>query len=88
MKRFYLLSYCTPARKGEHEVRVEAHSKDPKGSGATEYKFNAEGFGPPPECNPNTPPAFELKGSAPAGDGGGDGKASVQVKAGASVNAK
>ena len=22
MKRFYLLSYCTPARKGEHEVRI------------------------------------------------------------------
>jgi len=24
MKRFYLLSYCTPARKGEHEVTIEA----------------------------------------------------------------
>jgi hypothetical protein len=86
MKRFYLLSYCTPARKGQHEVRIEAHSKDPKGSGETEYSFNADGFGPPPDCNPNTPPAFELKGSAPSGDGSGGGK--VEVKAGASVNAK
>lgn len=24
MKRFYLLSYCTPARKGEHKVRIVA----------------------------------------------------------------
>jgi len=62
MKRFYLLSYCTPARKGEHEVRIEAVSKkDPEGSGALEYKFAADGFGPPPDCDPKTPPAFDLK---------------------------
>jgi hypothetical protein len=90
MKRFYLLSYCTPARKGEHEVTIEAHSKDPQGSGSIEYTFNADGFGPPPDCDPKTPPAFDLKASAPAEDSGGGGgvKAGVQVKAGASVNAK
>src|SRR5690606_8311728 len=27
MKRFYLLSYCTPARAGEHEVRIVAKTK-------------------------------------------------------------
>jgi hypothetical protein len=69
-------------------VRIEAHSKDPKGSGATEYSFNADGFGPPPECNPNAPPAFELKGSVPSDGSSGGGGAKVEVKAGASVNAK
>ncbi|MDI1444442.1 VWA domain-containing protein [Polyangium sp. 6x1] len=66
MKRFYLLSYCTPARKGDHEVKIEAISKqDPEGSGDVEYKFNADGFGPPPDCDPKTPPAFDLKEPAP-----------------------
>jgi len=67
MKRFYLLSYCTPARKGEHEVRIEANSKkEPQGSGSLEYKFNADGFGPPPECDPKAPPSFDLKTPANA----------------------
>jgi hypothetical protein len=92
MKRFYLLSYCTPARKGDHEVTVEAISKkDPhKGSGSAEYKFNADGFGPPPDCDPKTPPAFDMKNVDEKGGGSGTGgaKAGVSVKAGASVEAK
>jgi hypothetical protein len=60
-KRFYLLSYCSPARKGEHLVRIEANSKDPKSSGSLEYKFVADGFGPPPDCDPNAPPTFDIK---------------------------
>lgn len=60
-KRFYLLSYCTPARKGEHEVTIEAHTKNPDGSASVKYKFNANGFGPPPECDPKTPPTFDMK---------------------------
>jgi len=91
MKRFYLLSYCTPARKGEREVKIEANRKEPKASGNLEYKFNAEGFGPPPECKPETPPSFDLKATVPAGEGGDSppgtgGKASV--KAGATIEAK
>jgi hypothetical protein len=85
MKRFYLLSYCTPARKGMHEVKIEAISKDPEGSGSVEWEFNSDGFGPPPDCNPNAPPAFELKAETPPADSGGSGGAKVQVKAGASV---
>jgi len=90
MKRFYLLSYCTPARKGMHEVKIEAISKDPEGSGDVEWEFNSDGFGPPPDCNPDTPPAFDLKATAPAdnsggGSGSGGVKAGVSVKAGASV---
>jgi hypothetical protein len=61
--RYYLLSYCTPSRKGEHEVRIEAHAdKDLRGSLA--YKFVADGFGP--TCDPNTPPSFDLAHPAAA----------------------
>lgn len=90
MKRFYLLSYCTPARKGKHTVRITANSKDPKGKGSLEWDFNADGFGPPPDCDPNTPPSFPLRtngvpveGTESSGSGG-----SVKVKATASASAK
>ena len=89
MKRFYLLSYCTPSRKGDHEVRIEAHKKGENGgSGSVEYKFNSDGFGPPPECDPNTPPAFDMKATPADGEGkdrDGDKPAKggkVEVKAG------
>lgn len=59
-KRFYLLSYCTPARKGKHEVRIQVDHKD-KGSGDLEYTFNADGFGPPPDCDPERKPTFSLE---------------------------
>jgi hypothetical protein len=57
-KRFYLLSYCTPARNGDHEVTVEAHTKNPAGSGALSYKFSAKDFGS--DCDPKTPPSFDM----------------------------
>jgi hypothetical protein len=66
-KRFYLLSYCTPARKGEHEVTIEAHTKNPDGKGSLKYTFKADGFGPPPDCDPKTPPSFDMK-TVPADD--------------------
>lgn len=92
MKRFYLLSYCTPARAGKHAVRIEGHYKegDDESSGDLEYEFEAAGFGPPPDCDPQTKPSFDLKGPIEEGPGGsgpkGDAKASVGVDA--SVNAK
>ncbi|MEO1268734.1 MAG: VWA domain-containing protein [Myxococcota bacterium] len=58
-KRFYLLSYCTPARAGEHKVRIEVDVKDAGGAKA-EYTFDAKGFGPPPECDPERKPTFRL----------------------------
>ena len=85
MKRFYLLSYCTPARKGEHEVTIEANAKDPKGTGSLKYKFNSDGFGPPPDCDPNTPPSFDLK-AVPA-EGGGQAEGGAGVGAGVTVKA-
>ena len=91
-KRFYLLSYCTPARKGEHEVTVEAVRPNPKASGALDFKFSADGFGPPPDCDPKTPPTFDLKkvgdpGSSGGGSAGASAGGSVTVKAGASGSA-
>lgn len=58
-KRFYLLSYCTPARSGDHKVRIAVKSKEGKGS--LEYNFSATGFGPPPECDPERKPSFSLE---------------------------
>lgn len=63
MKRFYLLSYCTPARKGAHRVKIVAKTRDGH-QGALEYTFNADGFGPPPACNPERKPSFNLKDTA------------------------
>lgn len=60
MKRFYLLSYCSPSRKGEHEVTIKVDSEK-HGGGSLEYKFDAEGFGPPPECDPERKPTFDMK---------------------------
>ena len=61
-KSYYLLSYCSPARAGEHEVRVEAEVKkeDKKGSakGDLSTSFDAEGF--KPGCDPNQKPKFDV----------------------------
>ncbi len=59
--RYYLLSYCTAARKGDHEVRVTARVKQPEGSGSLSYTFKADGLGPPPDCDPKAPPSFDLR---------------------------
>ncbi len=73
-KRFYLLSYCTPARKGQHRVRIEAQAdRNKKGQarskGSLEYEFSADGFGPPPDCDPQREPDFPLdKNLEPAPD--------------------
>ncbi len=57
MKRFYLLSYCSPSRAGEHALRIEPVSADGK-TGSLEYMFRADGF--QPNCDPNKKPAFDL----------------------------
>jgi hypothetical protein len=88
-KRFYLLSYCSPARKGEHLVRIEAIRKDPKETGALEYKFVADGFGPPPDCDPSTPPTFDIKAvTDPTTAGGGDAKAGASANGSVSAGVK
>jgi hypothetical protein len=61
-KSFYLLSYCSPARAGRHEVRIEAVVKDAQGkgekTGSLVSNFDATGFAP--GCDPNTPPSFDV----------------------------
>jgi hypothetical protein len=55
-RRYYLLSYCSPSRAGEHDVEVEAHARST--SGRLRYHFDANGFGP--NCDPNQRPAFDV----------------------------
>jgi von Willebrand factor type A domain len=57
-KRFYLLTYCSPARAGEHELKIEPYLADGK-KGDFHYKFNAAGFGP--NCDPNRKPNFDIR---------------------------
>lgn len=66
-KSYYLLSYCSPARAGRHDLRIEAVVVDAKGnpqiSGSVTSEFDATGFAP--GCDPSTPPSFDLtKGDA------------------------
>jgi hypothetical protein len=56
-KRYYLLSYCSPSRAGEHDVEIEAVARGT--SGRLRYRFNASGFGP--TCDPNQKPAFDVR---------------------------
>ncbi len=69
-RSFYLLSYCTAARGGQHKVRLDvAHEQsDEKGHvdvqhGSLNYAFKAEGFGP--GCTPNVPDGWKTS-PAPA----------------------
>lgn len=56
-RRFYLLSYCSPSRAGEHDVEVEAVAGNKRGR--LTHHFNAAGFGP--RCDPNQKPAFDVR---------------------------
>jgi hypothetical protein len=66
-KRFYLLSYCSPARAGTHKVTVEVQHEALRGSAS--YEFDATGFGP--NCDPNRIPDF---GEGPGVSQGGRGR--------------
>lgn len=66
-RRFYLLSYCSPARAGTHKVTVEVSHEGKRGSAT--YEFDAAGFGP--NCDPNRIPDF---GDGPGVTTGGRGR--------------
>ncbi len=57
-RRYYLLSYCSPARAGRHNVTIEATAKGKKGE--LTYDFDASGFGP--GCDASKPPPFDTAG--------------------------
>jgi hypothetical protein len=60
-RSYYLLSYCSPARAGKHEVRIEAvlrNSERSEITGSLKSDFDATGF--LPGCDPSVPPAFDV----------------------------
>jgi hypothetical protein len=68
-RSFYLLSYCTPSRGGQHKLRLDVarerqtkpgHTEVDKGS--LEYGFRADGFGP--GCTPNVPEGWKTTDAA------------------------
>lgn len=56
-RRYYLLGYCSPARAGQHVVRIEA-VVDGK-TGSLTYEFDARNFRP--NCDPEKRPAFDVR---------------------------
>jgi hypothetical protein len=59
-RRYYLLSYCSPARAGKHQVTIEAVARGKKGE--LTYEFDADGFGP--GCDATKPPPFDTTGKS------------------------
>lgn len=61
-RSYYLLSYCSPARAGEHTVTIKAkHTPEGKKKeevGDLESEFDAEGFDK--GCDPNQKPKFDI----------------------------
>jgi len=61
--RFYLLSYCSPSRAGNHKLQVEAVVGEERGK--LSYAFDATEF--EPDCDPEDPPAFNVPGTKTKG---------------------
>jgi hypothetical protein len=60
-RSYYLFSYCSPARAGKHQVRIEAAvtpAEKQTLTGRLTSEFNATGFAP--GCDPTRPPAFDV----------------------------
>jgi len=74
--RNYLVSYCSPARAGTRELRLEVSTRDENGKkdlGSYQTHFDANGFGP--GCDPLAAPHFARAvntetGTRSAGSGG------------------
>jgi len=81
-KSYYLLSYCSPARAGQHTVTVQAnHTPEGKTKpikGKLETEFDATGF--TKGCDPNTKPKFDItKGDMASDDNAGKPKAKASA---------
>ncbi|MCA9684125.1 MAG: VWA domain-containing protein [Myxococcales bacterium] len=88
-RSYYLLSYCSPARAGEHTVTIKAkHTPEGKKSelkGELETEFDATGFDT--GCDPNQKPKFDIsKGDMVVGDGSSKSKPKTKAKASASAS--
>lgn len=66
----YLLSYCSPKRKGEHELQIEISTE--KDHGVLTHRYTADGF--TKGCSASHAPSFAKKEPAekPADDGDGN----------------
>jgi hypothetical protein len=61
LQKHYLVSFCSPARAGSRQLRIEVTYSNPAGEerrGDFETEFNANGFGP--GCNPLVTPRLTL----------------------------
>jgi len=91
-KRFYLLSYCSPAREGTHQVRIATEARNERGRtrghGELEYEFDAKGFGPPPACDPQRNPTFRLDRNLQPLPSDTDARSDGNAKASASVSVR
>lgn len=58
----YVVSYCSPKRKGDHTAEIEVVS--PSGKARVAYKFNADGF--KAGCSPKRAPSLNDETSPPA----------------------
>lgn len=87
---YYLLSYCSPARAGEHTVTVKGkhtpEGKKKETNGTLETEFDAEGFDK--GCDPNTKPNFDITKGDMAADEATGGKGKGKAKASASASSK
>ena len=65
-----MFSYCSPKRKGNHKVEVEAVTS--KDRGRLMFKFNADGFtsGCTPKTKPDLAPAKKKEVTAARDDEG------------------
>jgi len=71
--KYYLVTYCSPARNGRRSVRLAVEYTNEKGdakSGSSSYEFDAKGFGP--GCKASSLPRFDPPPRAPGTGGAGD----------------
>ena len=87
---YYLLSYCSPARAGQHTVTIKGkhtpEGKNKEVSGELETEFDAEGFDK--GCDPNQKPKFDItKGDMVSDDAKSKSKSKGKASASASASA-
>jgi hypothetical protein len=71
--KYYLVTYCSPARSGRRSVRLVVEYTNERGdekSGSSSYEFDAKGFGP--GCRSSALPRFDPPPRPPGSDAGGD----------------
>jgi hypothetical protein len=73
----YLLSYCSPKRKGEHKVEIEVNTETEHGK--LTHKFSANGF--TKGCSPKHLPAFVAQKAETGAEAGGGEAAAADESA-------